>query len=637
MASWTVRNKIVATSALALGASIGACSLYGALSLRAEAEAKAMVGLESTTGDQATQLRRLVAEALQFTSTLADTFSAVKDESAGLDLPREAATGMLRTALARNHTYLAVGTAWEPGAYDGMDSGYKNSPGHDETGRFAPSWRRGAPGADGTPSEPRLTPTPAPALGPDSAYARAKASRLPAMQVVATSSGDRPPHIAIVAPIVTGDTFHGATCVELDLAATKTLLVDDGKERFYLDAEGRPFASIGDAAAVAQLAAGDEARTALAAAAPCQLEHGEQITRLQPIQIANGQPPWWSGVRIDRGSFRAGAEAVLWWSLGIGVVIGLLAIASIWWFAGRIARPLATTVARLKEIASGGGDLTRELPVVTKDEVGQVAEGFNAFQWVVRGLLQEVATTSGAIRSGTEGMSAASLNLSQLSQDAAMSVRSATDQVTQFVDLTRSTAEHAGKARELADSSVEVVDRGLADMSQLQAAMQAIQEDSVQISRIVKVIDDIAFQTNLLALNAAVEAARAGEAGKGFAVVAEEVRNLAQRSAESARSTSSIVSSASERAGKGGQLTAGVNEMLQRIANATRQVQDLMTSIDSATRDQTTSIEQIRGNITRLDEITQSNAACAEQMSASAQQNAQDVHSLTSMIGSFKL
>ncbi len=626
---WNVRRKIVAASTVALAASIGVCSLYGALQLRAEAETKALDGLDATARDQGTQLRRIVSEAVQVANTLADTFSAVKDEAAALDLPREAAIGILRTTLTRHEECVAVGTAWEAEAYDGMDSGYKNTPGHDDTGRFAPVWCRTKADA-----EPELLAGSTLDIG--DAYEQAKASKHVACEIV-PAKGETPSRLVIFAPIVTADTFHGGTMIVMNLSFVDELLVADGKDRFFLDATGAPFATRGDAEDIGQMAAGEQLRAALAAGEASELRHDEHVVRLVPIRLGHGTTTWWSGVQILRSSYTAAASAVLWNSLGLGVLISLVAIAALWWLAGRIAQPLANTVLRLKDIASGGGDLTAELPVVTKDEVGQVAEGFNSFQWVVRGLLQEVATTSGAIRSGTEGMSAASLNLSQLSQDAALSVRAATDQLGQFVNLTKTTSDHAGKARNLADSSVGLVDRSLHDMSELQQAMQAIQEDSVQITRIVKVIDDIAFQTNLLALNAAVEAARAGEAGKGFAVVAEEVRNLAQRSAESARSTSSVVASASQRAKKGAELTVGVNDLLGNIAAATRQVQDLMTNIDGATKDQTESIEQIRNNVARLDEITQSNAACAEEMSASAQQNAQDVHNLTQMIGSFRL
>ncbi|MCA8963883.1 MAG: methyl-accepting chemotaxis protein [Planctomycetes bacterium] len=463
---WNVRRKIVAASAVALAASIGVCSLYGALKLRTEAEAKALDGLDSAARDQGTQLRRIVSEAVQVANTLADTFSAVKDENSALDLPREAAIGILRTTLTRHEECVAVGTAWEPEAYDGMDSGYKNTPGHDDTGRFAPVWCRTKADA-----EPELLATSGIDLG--QAYERAKTSRHVACEIVA-AKGDVPSRLVIFAPIVTADTFHGGTMILMDLSFADQLLAADGKDRFFLDETGAPFAASGNVADIERMAADAQLQEALTTGEASELRHEEHVVRLVPIRLGHNATTWWSGVQILRSSYTAAASAVLWNGLGLGLLISLVAIAMLWWLAGRIAQPLANTVTRLKDIASGGGDLTSELPVVTKDEVGQVAEGFNSFQWVVRGLLKEVANTSDAIRSGTEGMSAASLNLSQLSQDAALSVRAATDQLGQFVNLTKTTSEHAGKARNLADSSVGLVDRGLGDMGELQQAMQQV-------------------------------------------------------------------------------------------------------------------------------------------------------------------
>ncbi|MFT4512029.1 MAG: methyl-accepting chemotaxis protein [Planctomycetota bacterium] len=162
------------------------------------------------------------------------------------------------------------------------------------------------------------------------------------------------------------------------------------------------------------------------------------------------------------------------------------------------------------------------------------------------------------------------------------------------------TATSAADASDLAHGAEKSPNNGSTSMKRMVAAMGEIEDPSTEISRIIKVIDDIAFQTNLLALNAAVEAARAGEAGKGFAIIAEEVRNLAQRSAEAARNTSSLIAAASQRAQRGSELPHEVDGMLGEIREATTRFTNLVAQIATSTREQSYGIHQVTQNVSQL-------------------------------------
>lgn len=186
-------------------------------------------------------------------------------------------------------------------------------------------------------------------------------------------------------------------------------------------------------------------------------------------------------------------------------------------------------------------------------------------------------------------------NLSHLTSLQSISV--ALEEMTAIVT---ETARSAADASDLAHGAEKSANNGSASMQRMVEAMGEIEDSSTEISRIIKVIDDIAFQTNLLALNAAVEAARAGEAGKGFAVVAEEVRNLAQRSAEAARNTSALIAAASQRAQRGSQLSHEVDGMLGEIREATTRFTNLVAQIATSTREQSDGIQQVTQSVSEL-------------------------------------
>jgi methyl-accepting chemotaxis protein len=242
----------------------------------------------------------------------------------------------------------------------------------------------------------------------------------------------------------------------------------------------------------------------------------------------------------------------------------------------------------------------------TKGELVQVAsklgEGSN-----------HVATASGQVASSSQG-------LAQGASEQAAALEETTSALEEMASMTVRNADAAGRAATISAQAKAAADKGNEAMTQMTAAIDAIQTSADQTAKILKTIDEIAFQTNLLALNAAVEAARAGEAGKGFAVVAEEVRNLAIRSAEAAKNTASLIDQSVSNARNGVQISTDVAKTLSEITAAADQVNGLIAEIASASQEQSQGVKQINTSVSQMDKVTQGNAASAEESASAAEQ-----------------
>jgi|GEM_PF-3148302 len=200
----------------------------------------------------------------------------------------------------------------------------------------------------------------------------------------------------------------------------------------------------------------------------------------------------------------------------------------------------------------------------------------------------------------------------------AASLEETSSTLEEISSMTRRNAENAQQAQRSASETRTAAEDGAKQMSHLTDAMNALRTSSDDVTRIIKTIDEIAFQTNILALNAAIEAARAGEAGAGFAVVAEEVRTLAQRSAQAARETTDKITAATARTNAGAEITVQVAKSLESILARAREVENFVNSIAEASSQQNSGIAQISTAIQQIDGVTQNNAATAEETAASA-------------------
>jgi methyl-accepting chemotaxis protein len=228
-------------------------------------------------------------------------------------------------------------------------------------------------------------------------------------------------------------------------------------------------------------------------------------------------------------------------------------------------------------------------------------------------LIDALSSGAGQVDAASTSISTSSQSLAQSTSHQASALEETSASLEQMEAVTRNNAERAASAKAITGTMRQVADRGADDMGALSTAMDGIQLAGRNIATIIKTIDEIAFQTNILALNAAVEAARAGEAGKGFAVVADEVRNLALRSAEAAKETASRIEDSIQKAAAGATINIRVSASLAEIVNGARKADELVAQIAVASKEQSQGIAQLNVAMGRLDELTQRNAASAQE------------------------
>ncbi|MDI3324488.1 methyl-accepting chemotaxis protein [Pontibacterium granulatum] len=300
-------------------------------------------------------------------------------------------------------------------------------------------------------------------------------------------------------------------------------------------------------------------------------------------------------------------------------------------------RKQAVAEIRRTLLAMAEGDLTATISQPLDEEFSVLADAMNAFGGKLNDMVQEIRQVSNSVFTASQEIARGNSDLSHRTENQAANLEETASAMEELTATVKQNADNAGDASVKASDAMDRAERGGEVVGKAVEAMSAISKSSKKIADIIGVIDEISFQTNILALNAAVEAARAGEQGRGFAVVAAEVRNLAQRSAASAKEIKGLINDSNEAVENGAKIVDTTGETFYELVDSVQDVVNRIAEIDVASKEQSVGISEVSRAVTQMEEMTQQNAALVEQASASSTAMEQQAETLLQQVGYFKV
>ena len=304
-------------------------------------------------------------------------------------------------------------------------------------------------------------------------------------------------------------------------------------------------------------------------------------------------------------------------------------------FSDKLNRAITEIIHMLEGFASG--DFTEDAAYVWTGDWERMNVTLKKIVRSLNDLFAGIDSAADQTASGAEQVSSGAQALAQGATEQASSVQELSATVLEISGNVKKTASNAAKASRASVATKEEVVESNAEMEEMVRAMAEISETSTKISDIIKTINNIAFQTNILALNAAVEAARAGSAGKGFAVVADEVRNLASKSAEAAKDTTTLIENALKAVSNGSKVADSTKKTLGKVMESTANADRLINEIAEESNQQATSINQITQGVQQISAVVQTNSATAEQSAAASEELSAQAQNMKQALSGLKL
>lgn len=604
--------------------------VYGSTQARKEAISAATNQAHAVADEYATLVQDKLEEAMAVSRSMATAFSVFCNAEAGSRIERNQAVMMGERILFSNDDFLGFTLAFEPNALDGKDARYVDAPAHDHTGRFMTYLTKGA---SGKAVAEVLVDYDDEASAPWYFVPKQTMNEFLTEPVLYPVQGVDVLMVSCMTPVIANGRFYGVTGLDYPIDFMQNL-VETGDyyngdfQAAILSHKGVFVANRKDKGVVGK---------DLKALSPTNFQQqmdaivkGDVLTfeadgHLEvhvPFSVGKTTEPWQMRFAVPLSLITQRADQLMWNQIILGILIALVGVALVVWYAMSLIKPLVGMVDMANEMANGNLRYKDNVKA-HNDEIGQLYSAFTSMREKLTDTILKVMEGANHILDASNQLSNTSIQLSQGASEQASSTEEISSTIEQITSNIAQNTDNAKETDKIAGLSKEGIEK-------ISHSSQSAMEANREIAQKISIISEIAMQTNILALNAAVEAARAGEQGRGFAVVASEVRKLAERSRVAAEEIVNLTNHSVQVVEEAGAMVAEIRPYVEKT-------NVLVQEIVAASAEQNSGAIQVNNAIQELNNVTQQNAAASEQMASSSQELTAQAESLKATVEFFKV